>query len=110
MAYELAVHQWREGERRLREAPPHRRLGLERVPDGVVAELRRRLGGPFTIDELAELYDRGTSWCTDLAYRVAPGHPEAWDPRTPADAAFGRYVREASDWGGGRRLGQGPRE
>ena len=106
--YETAMHQWREGERRVRDALPDERLALERVTEQIVAELRKRLGGPFTIDELLELYDRGTGWCTDIAYRVAPGAPWAWDARTTADAAFGRYVREATDWAGGRRLDPRP--
>ena len=58
---------------------------------------------PFTTDELAELYDRGTDWCTDLAADVAPGAPWAWDARTVADAAFLRYLRDARDYAGGRR-------
>src|SRR4051794_29213283 len=77
---------------------------MERVTERVLAELRRRLGGPFTIDELVELYDAGTGWCTDVAYATAPGAPWAWDARIVADAAFGRYVREATDYAGGRRL------
>jgi hypothetical protein len=108
MGYEVAVQQWREGERRLREAPPEQRPAAERVTARILSELRRKLGGPFTTDELAELYDRGTAWCADLAYQVAPGAPEAWDPRTTADAAFGRYVREATDYSGGRRLDPRP--
>jgi hypothetical protein len=102
------MHQWREGERRVREAEPDQRPAMERVVDRIGAELRRRLGGPFTIDELVELYDAGTGWCTDVAYSVAPGAPWAWDARTVADAAFGRYVREATDYAGGRRLDQRP--
>ena len=99
MSFETAIYQWRAGERRLAEADPH-----ERVTSRIHAELRRRLGGPFTVDELADLYDRGTGWCLDLAYAVAPGAPWAWDMRTVADAAFARYVRQASDFAGGRRL------
>jgi hypothetical protein len=110
MGYEVAVHQWRDGERRLRDTPPDQRVAVERVTNRIVAELRRRLGGPFTIDELSALYDQGTSWCTDLAYQVAPGAPEAWDPRTTADAAFGRYVREATDYAGGRRFDARPQD
>jgi hypothetical protein len=34
---------------------------------------------------------------------VAPDEPYAWDARTVADAAFGRYLREATDFAGGRR-------
>jgi hypothetical protein len=106
--YETAMHQWRDGERRVRDALPDERLALERVVEQIVAELRKRLGGPFTIDELLDLYDRGTGWCTDIAYRVAPGAPWAWDARTTADAAFARYVREATDWAGGRRFDARP--
>jgi hypothetical protein len=102
--FDVALFQWREGERRLADAPREQRAMLERVVEAVVAELRRRLGGPFTAGELADLYAQGTSWCSDVAYRVAPEAPYAWDPRIVADAAFGRYLRGASDYAGGRRL------
>ena len=104
--FDVVRFQWREGERRLRDAPAAERRTLERVVDAVGAELRRRLGGPFTTDELAALYEQGTSWCTDIAYRVAPDTPSAWDPRVVADAAFARYLRSASDYAGGRRLSE----
>ena len=78
---------------------------------GIHAEdLRRRLGGPFTVDELAELYDRGTGWCLDIAYAVAPGAPWAWDMRNggrrrlrPLRARGGRLRRRAT--AGARPLG-----
>ena len=106
MPFDTAIHQWRDGERRLDEAPPAERPALERVTEAIHRELRRRLGGAFTTDELASLYDAGTDWCTGLAMSVAPGAPFAWDPRVVADAAFARYVREAADFAGGRRLDQ----
>ena len=74
----------------------------EIVTRAVHGELRKRLGGPFTLDELADLYDEGTGWCTDLAVEVAPDEPFAWDARIVADAAFGRYMRAATDFAGGR--------
>jgi len=77
---------------------------LERVTQTIQAELRRRLGGAFTVDELVELYEQGTDWTTDIAVSVAPEDPYAWDVRTVADAAFGRYLRSATDYAGGRRL------
>jgi hypothetical protein len=104
VSFDTAIHQWREGERRLADAPPHERPALERVTNRIHEELRRRLGGPFTTEELAQLYDAGTDWCLDLAYAVAPGAPWAWDARTTCDAAFARYVREAVDFAGGRRI------
>jgi hypothetical protein len=103
--FDVARFQWQEGERLLRDAPPEQQRVLHAVVDQVVAELRRRLGGPFSADELATLYtSEGTGWTTDIAARTAPEEPWAWDPRIAADAAFGRYLREAVDYAGGRRL------
>ncbi|HEX5781973.1 MAG TPA: hypothetical protein VFX80_08630 [Solirubrobacteraceae bacterium] len=104
MPFENALMQWQDGLRRLNEAPPDQSRMLERVTAAIEAELRRRLGGAFTSDELAELYEQGTDWATDLAVSVAPEDPYAWDARTVADAAFGRYLRAATDFAGGRRL------
>jgi hypothetical protein len=105
MAYDTAIEQWREGARRLEESPPAQRDALERVVVRIVAELRRRLGGAFTAEELAELYDEGTGWCIDLAVATVPDAPYAWDARIVADAAFARYLRAAADFAGGRRRG-----
>ena len=75
------------------------------MTDELVDELRRRLGGPFTADELAALYGReGPVWAFDVALRTAPGNPAAWDMATVVGAAFARYLREASDYAGGRRI------
>ncbi|HEX2398175.1 MAG TPA: hypothetical protein VHI73_08545 [Solirubrobacteraceae bacterium] len=104
MSFDNAIFQWDDGQRRLREAPAEERAALERVTDRIVAELRRRLGGAFTTAELAELYQRGTDWCLEVAVSTAPDRPRAWDLATVADAAFARYVREAVDFAGGRRV------
>lgn len=104
-SFDQVIGLWREGQRRLLESPPSARRARERVVDALVDELRRRLGGPFTADELAQLYlSGGIDWCFDIATRVAPGDPEAWDLTTISGAAFARYVREASDYAGGRRI------
>jgi hypothetical protein len=103
--FEELIGLWEEGLRRLRAAEPAEQPAIERVIDALVVELRRRLGGAFTTDELARLYlEQGIDWCFDIAVRVAPGTPAAWDLTTVAGAAFSRYVRTASDFGGGRRL------
>ncbi len=107
-SFEIVAQEWKQGERRAAELPPERRATVDRVVAELVAELRRRLGGTFTVDELVDLYDRGTSWCMDIAFSIAPGAPWAWDPRTTADAAFARYVREAQDYAGGRRVDEEP--
>lgn len=104
MAYESTIQQWREGERRLHAIEPPRVRIAERVAERVYADLRRRLGGSFVIDELVALYDAGTAWAVDIAVAAAPGEPWAWDARVAVDAAFARYAREASDYAGGRRV------
>jgi hypothetical protein len=102
---EQLIGLWREGEQRLAQADPAQRPALERVRDEIVDELRRRLGGPFTANELARLYLRdGTEWCFEIARRVAPADPSAWDVPTVSGAAFARYLRSASDYAGGRRV------
>lgn len=98
-----AIYQWRRGERRLQQAPPGQSVLLERVVAALVSELRRRLGGRFSAQELADLYDAGTVWCIQTAMRIAPGDPWAWDSSVVVDAAFGRYLREAADYAGGRQ-------
>jgi len=103
MPFETDLEQWQAGERRLDEAPAEQQATLEAVTRRVLEELRRRLGGPFTTDELVELYDEGTGWISDLAVAIAPDAPFAWDVRIVGDAAFARYVRRATDWAGGRR-------
>lgn len=104
MPYETAVFDWRAGERRVQEASPSERYELERVVEALVSELRRRIGITFTVDELAAYYDEGTDWCLDVAQRVAPEAPFAWDTATVGDAAFHRFLRSAIDYAGGRRL------
>ena len=66
-------------------------------PLDLVAELRRRLGSSFTAQELADLYDHSNAWTMPLAIETAPAEPVAWE-QWVADAAFNRYLRDASDW------------
>ena len=86
------------------QAAPERGPLLQRITDTLVAELRRRLGGRFSAEELAELYGHDTSWCLQLAMDIAPEDPWAWDSGVVVDAAFARYLREASDYAGGRLI------
>jgi hypothetical protein len=103
VSFENAIYQWQQGERRLRAASVERGPLLERITETLVAELRRRLGGRFSAQELVDLYGQGTAWCLQAAMNEAPGDPWAWDSGIVVDAAFGRYLREASDYAGGRR-------
>ena len=85
MAYaiENALFQWEEGEARIRDASGRDAIDLDRAARLVVAELRRRLGGSFTLAELAARHAAGT------------------DAAAVVDAAFARYAREASNFAGG---------
>jgi hypothetical protein len=98
-ALENALFQWEDGERRLRQAEPARRAPLERAVDLVLAELRRRLGSSFSLAELSDLYAGAADWASEVARRAFAGTESSW----VVDAAFGRYAREASDYGGARR-------
>jgi hypothetical protein len=101
--FETAFYQWQQGERRLAQAPPERRALLERVSGALVAELRRRLGGRFAAQELVDLYETQPAWCMRVAMSIAPEDPWAWEASVVVDSAFGRYLREAADYAGGRR-------
>jgi hypothetical protein len=106
--YEDLIGLWQDGQRRMAEAEPAERAAMERVVDELVVQLRRRLGGPFTVSELAQLYiEQGTDWCFDVAVRVAPTAPAAWDLTAVAGTAYARYAREAIDYTTGRRLPDG---
>jgi hypothetical protein len=97
-AVENALSQWRDGEQRLAATSEPARADLDRAAYVVIEELRKRLGSTFLLEELAELYHRGTDWATELAGRHAAGT----DSAAVVDAAFARYARESSNYAGGR--------
>ena len=97
---ESARREWEEGHRRLQEEarrlPAPERL-LAQV-DAVVAELRRRVGGTFTLMELAAAYARAEQWSRAVVADEAPA--PGW-PRTLSlveAAAFHEYARGAQDY------------
>lgn len=95
---------WEDGAARVRDADPPLRRALERITAEITVELQRRVGVTFTAQRLADYYtENGTDWCFEIAYRVAPSEPEAWDVATVSGAAFARYARRAMDYGGGVR-------
>jgi hypothetical protein len=96
---ENALFQWEEGEARVRQADPSERRELDRAAMMVADQLRRRLGGAFTIDELADLYGDGTDWVADQVQSRFLGT----DSSAAVNAGFLRYARRASDFAGGRR-------
>ena len=97
---ESARRDWAEGHRRLLEqahdARERERL-LEQV-EAVGAELRRRVGGVFTLRELAESYAGAEEWSRAVVAEQAPA--PGW-PRTLSlveAAAFHLYSRGAQDY------------
>jgi hypothetical protein len=95
------LHEWEESERRLDAAAgdPDRYEALLHQLELLTAELRRRVGQTFTLDELALAYGDAERWgAATLAERDdLPG----WWPQTLATvlgAAFHAYARGASDY------------
>jgi hypothetical protein len=97
---ESARREWEQGHRRLREqvqATPQPERLLAQV-DAVTAELRRRVGGTFTLRELAAAYARAEEWSRGVVAEEAPA--PGW-PRTLSlveAAAFHEYSRGAQDY------------
>ena len=97
-AIAAARFQWEDGLQRLAEpAPAAVARARRRIVQAVHDELRRRVGLTFTTAQLVEVYDGASGWYLDLAARVAPREPEAWEPAAALDGAFGTYARQASD-------------
>ena len=84
--FDVLIGLWEEGQRRVADAEPAQRRVLERVVAEILLELRRRLGGKFTTDELAALLPaRGHRLVLSRSpTRAAPSSPEAWDLGTVA--------------------------
>jgi hypothetical protein len=96
---ESARLEWEEAYRRLAEAAldPAREESLRVQLEAVTSELRRRVGGAFTLRELAEEYGRADIWARHtLAERAAPGWPRTLP--LVEGAAFHLYSRGAVDY------------
>lgn len=96
---EIARLEWEDAYRRLSEGDHERGRaeGLRLELETVTSELRRRVGGTFTLRELADEYARADIWARDaLSEHGAPG----W-LRTlflVEGAAFHLYSRGAVDY------------
>ena len=93
---EVAEFSWQEGLRRL-DADPALAPARHGIVEAVHDELRRRVGHDFSLDQLAEAYTEAGEWYLDLASRMAPRLPAAWEPAVTLDAAFALYGRRARD-------------
>jgi hypothetical protein len=95
-----ARRDWGEGYRRLLEETPdptERERALREV-DVVVEELRKRIGGSFTLAELAHVYVFSQTWAREAIAERTPS--PGWPHRLAfvGDAAFHLYSRGALDY------------
>jgi hypothetical protein len=99
-AVDSARHDWEDGYRRfLREAEePGRGETLHRQLDEVADELRRRLGGRFTLAELEATYRTCDAWARVVVGEQAPSRGWERDLAVVSDAAFHLYSRGAADF------------
>jgi hypothetical protein len=97
---ESAKHDWADAHRRLAEVAtdPARAENLRLQLVAVTDELRRRVGGTFTLAELAAEYQRADGWAREAVAEqaVAPGWPSSL--AVVEGAAFHLYSRGAVDY------------
>ena len=96
---ELARHQWAEGRRALERvrADPAAYDRLSLGVEAVTAELTRRLGQTFTLEELAGEYRSVDRWSLEVIDDAFPdGGPV--DVSAMTNAGFDRFSRHASDY------------
>ncbi|HSO01067.1 MAG TPA: hypothetical protein VLS46_00970, partial [Gaiellaceae bacterium] len=97
---ESARREWEDGHRRLLEQTRDPATADRLLPqvDVVAAELRRRVGGVFTLRELAAAYGRSEEWSRAAVSQeaAAPGWPRTLS--LVEAAAFHQYARGAQDY------------
>jgi hypothetical protein len=95
-----ALREWEDGSRRFVEEArdPARADALHQQLDAVTEELRRRVGGTFTLAELAEVYAGSERWVLQVVEERAPSRGWARSATMAADAAFHAYSRGAQDY------------
>jgi hypothetical protein len=99
-ALALVRHEWEDGSRRLDAArgdPAHYGRLVEQV-DVVLDELRRRVGGTYTLAELAAAYRDAEAWARQAVADRAPGPGWPRDLSLVLAAAFHAYQRGAADY------------
>jgi hypothetical protein len=99
-ALEQTRREWEEGHRRFEEEArdPARAEALLAELEAVTAELRRRVGQTFTLDELADEYAGSERWTREAVAEIQSA--PAWPRRLwlVTDEAFHRYSRGAADY------------
>lgn len=96
----LARHEWEEGHRQLESARGDaRRYGqLLAQVETIVDELRRRVGGTYSLAQLASAYRDADTWARQEVADRAPGPGWPRDLSLVLAAAFHVYQRGAGDF------------
>jgi hypothetical protein len=97
---ESARRDWERGFALLQEAAEDR-VSADRLHaqvEAILAELRRRVGGTFTLEELTREYSHAERWARHVVADEAasPGWPRSL--AVAQDAAFHLYARGAQDY------------
>jgi hypothetical protein len=97
---EVTRQEWEEGRRRLEAArDDERRYGqLLRSLELVLDELRKRVGGTYTLGELVAAYSEADRWAREVLEERAETTGWARDLSIVAAAAFDAYQRGATDY------------
>jgi hypothetical protein len=100
IALDQTRREWEQGHRRLQQEmreTPRGDAVLTEV-EAVMAELRRRVGGSFTLAELADAYSSAEIWSREAVTETQPA--SGWPRRLAmvTDAAFHLYSRGAVDY------------
>ena len=96
----IARHEWEEGSRRLEAARDdrHRYGQLLALLNLLHAELRRRIGQTYTLQQLAAAYGESESWAREVLQERAEMPEWPRDLTTVLAAAFDAYQRGAIDY------------
>ncbi|HLX20079.1 MAG TPA: hypothetical protein VKR23_07990 [Gaiellaceae bacterium] len=99
-ALELTRQEWAEGDRLLEAETPdrHRYEQLLAQVEVVTAELRRRVGGTYSLAQLAAAYGGADTWARQAVADRAPGPGWPRDLSLVLAAAFHGYQRGATDY------------
>jgi hypothetical protein len=97
---ELVRHEWEDGYRRLEAERGDRRRYRRLVAQAevVVDELRKHVGGKYSLAELAAAYRDADRWARDAVAERAPGPGWPRDLALVLAAAFHSYPRGATDY------------
>ncbi len=97
---EIARQEWADGYRRLEAERSNASLYqlLHDQVDAITEQLRRRLGGAYTLSELVDEYRRSEAWMHDAIARLPRAAQSPAGLITATDTAFHFYARGAQDY------------